>query len=425
MKKSIYILGICAFSLMQTGCDNYDDLIPQEYNTILSLKEEGEQEVVLYRTGSDTEFDVTAMKTGSVPTSEAHATLAAMSEAYFERYIQLTGKRYKRLPDECFTITGGTMDYGSTDGWKTAKVIVNFEKAASLVEAEPGNYVIPILLSSETDSVLSTKCELLYKMTGVVTPKVSFAGSTSFELPREGGTIDIPLNLQIENQWDFTVKVALDAEETTLPGVTLANDGNVTFTSGDNGTLTVNVPKFSSEAIGDIALRIEGIEGIEFEMQEDEHTISAALERYPLTASMFSSNAPEPTEGSLANLLDNDPNSYFHSAWSVDISPKHYVQVTLPEAVQTFSFGYQNRVPNANAAIIELMVYGGSSEDDLEQIHFFPYTDLPWDTPAGIFESPTLKLEKPVKVLRFVNWDEEYAHAHYFVWSEFWMRVVN
>lgn len=426
MKKSIYILGICALSLMQTGCDNYDDLIPQEYNTILSLKNSGEQDVVLYRTGEDTELEVTAMKTGSEPGNEAHASMTAMSNDYFERYMQSTGKKYKRLPDECFTIADGSMDYGTADGWKTAKVTVHFEKAARLVEAEPGNYVIPILLTSETDSVLSTKRELLFKMTGVVTPKLSFAGNSSFEISKGGGAIEIPLNLQITNQWDFTAKVTLDGEETTLQGITLGNDGRIKFTPGSNGTLTVNVPPFTSTALeGNIALRMEGVEGIEFDVQEDTHKISVAMERYPLTEDMLSTNAQEPTEGPIANILDNDPNTFFHSAWSVSVSDMHYVQVTLPEGTKTFSFGYQNRVPNANAAICELKVYGGSNEEDLEEIRYFSYADLPWNIPAGIFESPTLNLERPVKVLRFYNYDQEYANQHYFVWSEFWMRILE
>lgn len=39
MKTVIFIFGICTLSMLQTGCDNYEDLIPQEYNTILSLKQ--------------------------------------------------------------------------------------------------------------------------------------------------------------------------------------------------------------------------------------------------------------------------------------------------------------------------------------------------------------------------------------------------
>lgn len=78
--------------MFHTGCDNYDDLIPQEYNVILSLKQSGEQDIVLYKTGEPTTVEITAMKTGSVPGIPANAKISAMSEAQFAEYLSLTGK---------------------------------------------------------------------------------------------------------------------------------------------------------------------------------------------------------------------------------------------------------------------------------------------------------------------------------------------
>ena len=48
-------------------------------------------------------------------------------------------------------------------------------------------------------------------------------------------------------------------------------------------------------------------------------------------ASQLSSNAIEPTEGSLAELIDNDITTYFHSTWSQNnaTGAKHYLQVDL------------------------------------------------------------------------------------------------
>ena len=101
MKKSFIIasvVGLCGLSMLQTACDNYDDLIPQEYNCILSLQQYGEQEIVLYRTGEDTRVEITTLKTGNVPTSTATATIKPMTEIEFAEYKISTGKLYKYLP---------------------------------------------------------------------------------------------------------------------------------------------------------------------------------------------------------------------------------------------------------------------------------------------------------------------------------------
>ena len=162
MKKVIFIFGICTLSMLQTGCDNYEDLIPQEYNTILSLKQSGEQEILL-NTTRDTVFNITVMKTGSMPDNEAHAEILPMSENHFKQYSESSGKDYRRLPDECFTIQGGTLDYSREERWETAKVVIHSGKTAEVMTTE-FDYVTPILLTSKTDSVLSGKSELLLKV---------------------------------------------------------------------------------------------------------------------------------------------------------------------------------------------------------------------------------------------------------------------
>lgn len=43
-------------------------------------------------------------------------------------------------------------------------------------------------------------------------------------LPQSGGTIALDLGLQVENQWNFTCKVAIDETTTTLEGATLVSD---------------------------------------------------------------------------------------------------------------------------------------------------------------------------------------------------------
>lgn len=65
-------------------------------------------------------------------------------------------------------------------------------------------------------------------------------------------------------------------------------------------------------------------------------------------AGKYSSNAVEPTEGSLAALLDDTYTTFFHSAWSVSIEDAHYLQAELTEATQKIQFYFKKRSQNNN-----------------------------------------------------------------------------
>ena len=67
-------------------------------------------------------------------------------------------------------------------------------------------------------------------------------------------------------------------------------------------------------------------------------------------ASQLSTNAPEPTEGSLEYLLDGDNATYFHSRWS-EQNPDDsfaYIQVDLKESCQMLLLNYRKRDTRAN-----------------------------------------------------------------------------
>ena len=71
-----------------------------------------------------------------------------------------------------------------------------------------------------------------------------------------------------------------------------------------------------------------------------------AVKLVELKESMLSSNALEPKEGPIKNLIDNNPGTYFHSAWSYSISEAHYIQIDLGMLIMGCKFWYQNRNNN-------------------------------------------------------------------------------
>ena len=62
-----------------------------------------------------------------------------------------------------------------------------------------------------------------------------------------------------------------------------------------------------------------------------------------LTAKDFTTNAQEPKEGPLADIVDGDMFTYFHSTWSEAAEAEHYIEVTLPEPMSEFTISYLSR----------------------------------------------------------------------------------
>ena len=62
-----------------------------------------------------------------------------------------------------------------------------------------------------------------------------------------------------------------------------------------------------------------------------------------LTADNFTTNAQEPKEGPLSDIVDGDMFTYFHSTWSEDADGEHYIEVALPEPMSEFTISYLSR----------------------------------------------------------------------------------
>ena len=84
-------------------------------------------------------------------------------------------------------------------------------------------------------------------------------------------------------------------------------------------------------------------------------------------ASQLSSNAIEPQEGSLAELIDNDITTYFHSTWSQNnaTGAKHYLQVDLNDAYKQIALKYSKRqVEVDNGSPVTLHIYATNTPED-------------------------------------------------------------
>lgn len=75
-----------------------------------------------------------------------------------------------------------------------------------------------------------------------------------------------------------------------------------------------------------------------------------------LTAADLSTNAQEPSEGPIANLLDGNTSTFFHTAWSVGIPGPHWLQVNLKkEITEAYRFEYAPRNAKDRPTDFDLM----------------------------------------------------------------------
>ena len=80
-------------------------------------------------------------------------------------------------------------------------------------------------------------------------------------------------------------------------------------------------------------------------------TTVAEKTKIALTETQLSTNAQEPTEGPIKNLIDGNSGTFFHTRWSSpQISLPQYVQINFNEAHENFLIYYMNRNNSGTAA---------------------------------------------------------------------------
>lgn len=127
-------------------------------------------------------------------------------------------------------------------------------------------------------------------------------------------------------------------------------------------------------------------------------------------ANWFSSNATEPNEGKITNLIDNDCTTFWHSSWSATNGAavafhNHYLQVSLPDAIEGQTQMTMGRRVNEGAFCddnpVRMSVTFSADDATYSEPTYFdtpfnqtiedPYVKATFDVPAG------------TKFLRFYN----------------------
>ena len=432
--KKIYI-GSTLLALMLSGqsCSENYDIYPEEYAKVVMIKDAGENPLSVYSTDDKVGHKFVVMKGGHTEEA-ATATLRAMTSEEFTTYQAESGKPYAMLPADCYS-TSAEIKFAPNETYKEVEVFINADALGTFMETFDGSLyspVVPVILESSDASVNSYGTESFILPT-YSEPTLSFA--SQIISGSRSGEITATVTLPIQNSWDISFEVEVDptvvSQCNMLNGTQYeavdasALTGNTSFTMPNGSSsvdikLNVDFSKFT--ALNSVLpLRITGISVDGIESNVTTGWIVVTMPRIPITAAMLSTNAQEPSEGPIANLLDGNVETFFHSLWSSTINEKHYIQVTLPETYSKVWIRYCNRHNNANNSLLYFYLYTGTSNDNLEFFKMYG-----WDTDGlkyGKAEWSTVsaELSTPQSVFRIEEYwtlADQANGIHFFSMSE-------
>lgn len=439
--KKIYI-GSTLLALMLSGqsCSENYDIYPEEYAKVVMIKDAGENPLSVYSTDDKVGHKFVVMKGGHTEEA-ATATLRAMTSEEFTTYQAESGKPYAMLPADCYSFsadgqtTSAEIKFAPNETYKEVEVFINANALGTFMETFDGSLyspVVPVILESSDASVNSYGTESFILPT-YSEPTLSFA--SQIIAGSRGGEITATVTLPIQNSWDINFEVEVDptvvSQCNMLNGTQYeavdasALTGNTSFTMPNGSSsvdikLNVDFSKFT--ALNSVLpLRITGISVDGIESNVTTGWIVVTMPRIPITAAMLSTNAQEPSEGPIANLLDGNVETFFHSLWSSTINEKHYIQVTLPETYSKVWIRYCNRHNNANNSLLYFYLYTGTSNNNLEFYKMYgwdtdglKYGTAEWSTVSAEFSTP----QSVFRIEEYWTLADQANGIHFFSMSE-------
>lgn len=442
MKKNILWSFFSLLFFMLISCEDNKKQFLDEFETVLYFRNSGELPVATYLTGDNVTYDLVVNKAGTNTSSIASVEIASMDEEELNAYNTIYKTNYKVLPKDCYCFDLTQLTFSSTESYKSVTISLNTKKIKEVRDTDDSNYVIAMQLFNGSDSINENK-KYAFIIPTVEIPTIGFEkyGYVAMSLPDDGeikDTLSVNVAIPIEDAWNLQCKVEVDFA--ALEKYNKDNDSNfkllpekcyqlpnsVMFEKKQKqAPFNVIIHKSEIEYGSFILpLSISNVSKDEFVIDENKKTIlmgiSFTLPDISLTADMLSTNALEPTEGSLANLLDGDISTYFHSSWSVQVEEQHHVQVALNKPIHEFIFSYTTRENNGDAAPAEFYVSVSSDGKCFKEVHRFSTAkdNLP-TTGAMSWKSPTIEVpDIDVNYIRFVNVINTKGYDN-FVWSEF------
>ncbi len=174
MKRNI--IWLTGALVLLSACDESEyelqNLVPEEYHKILYVNHSGKQEMTLYDTDEDYTYTLSVIKAGSDPSQTANVNVGVLSQEQVDvEYSQPEAVNYKVLTADSYSLSTDSLNFTAEDHFRSVTISVNSTKVKALMDNDPSaEWVLPLIVTSETDSINSEKNQLFLQITDVLVP---------------------------------------------------------------------------------------------------------------------------------------------------------------------------------------------------------------------------------------------------------------
>jgi len=439
MKNPIIFISLL-LGLILVACEDNKEQYLDQYSMITYFRNSGVDQITLYKTGVDGNYNVVVNKGGSNLETSTSVSVLVMDEVEVNFYNEQNSTDYKALPTDCYQMEGSALSFSPGETSKKIGVVLKTNAIDELMSAHPHvEYVLPLQLGESVDSINAQKRILMIQPT-VLVPTIYFMNPGMQVIDYGGDGTDVltysfEVGMSLKNQWDFDCMLEVDKDaldvynEQNGTDYELLNEDDyeiptkLSFVSGKSIVQFDVKVDYSKLICGAYALpmKLVSVSNANFTVEENPCFLGIVYKapRIPLTVDMLYCNRPEPgSDGKLESLLDNNINTFFNTQSSSPYIFDHYLEVRLKESVSTFQFNYTTRADMVKANPVEIVVKvseDGNSFIDLESITQGLPTGL-----AMEYLSPILKSRTPVKYIRLAVTKTTHSSGRpYFGFSEF------
>lgn len=383
MNTRIYrFLWIPLFAAVLLSCSDREmDIFPDQYKTIVYIKESTANYVTIDATSANRSFDFTVCKGGSEIYAEADASVSPLSQEYVDAEYNASGNgiEYRILPEDSYTVDSPLdLHFSNNDTYKVVSYTLVSGKLAELSSANPDvRYLVGFSLESETASVNEKCSRYVCEISDVIVPELGFehAGLNRLSTPIDESyqndelQLSIPVEVKsLTNRWDISAKVVVD--ENWLNTFNAVNSTD--YAMPEDYTFSTDVRLVSTEQKAFVKVTLKGVSSIlkavllplkltdasQFKVSETDGIYALLIDpaiahpqEFDRTSWEWQECCHEPWENSgncsAYYMLDNDVNSYWHYSWEAS-SPcagkeNHCIVFDMGQTMTISGLGYVGR----------------------------------------------------------------------------------